>query len=46
VKLPGRCLFELASGPGYGVKDVADGVYAIDVSFDHALDLSLKVQLA
>ncbi|MEX2684802.1 MAG: alpha-galactosidase [Candidatus Sigynarchaeota archaeon] len=46
VKMPSRCLFELASGPGYNVKELADCVYAIDVSFDQALDLALKVQLA
>ncbi len=46
VKMPGRCLFEIASGPGYNVKDVADGVYAVDVSFDHTLEITLKVELA
>ncbi|MBN2151102.1 MAG: alpha-galactosidase [Candidatus Lokiarchaeota archaeon] len=46
VKMPGRCFFELVSGPGYNVKDVADGVYAVDVSFDHTLDITLKVELA
>ncbi len=46
VKMPGRCLFELASGPGYDIKEVAEGVYAIGVSFDHSSDIMLKVEMA
>jgi alpha-galactosidase len=46
VKMPGRCLFELASGPGYEIKEVAEGVYAVGVSFDHSQDIVLKVEMA
>ncbi|NMC04549.1 MAG: alpha-galactosidase [Candidatus Lokiarchaeota archaeon] len=46
VKMPGRCLFESASGAGYEINDVAEGVYAVRVSFDDSLDIVLKVELA
>ncbi len=46
IKMPGRCLFETATGSNYAIKDVAEGVYGIDVSFDHSMELTLKVEMA